>query len=400
MCYESFPFPPSTPLFPPAATVEKYLSDYTSHFKLEPHLRLNTAVLAVDWDPTISRWKVRVSGDEEHRFDLLIVANGHYRLPRYPSTPGLDAWRAKGKATHSAWYRRPEHMGNTILVVGGGPSGTDISTEMRGVADVVVHSVSNGVPEDVDGGKLKRRGRLAEFLDADEGRVLFEDGTVETGIDHCILATGYQHHLPFIPPTLLRLDVPPPAPPLPPMLYNSTYHLFPLTRHLFPLSLSFPPTRLAFLGLLKGVSPLPLMEVQVLAALKAFAQPEILDPTQEAVGVISRYEELRHKVGDSDLHIAAKWHVFAPQEQFDYRDDLHAFAGEAAQVPKWVREMYDKRDVLRAEWRDLERIGEAEKWVRGVGEGGVEDWIELMRKLLKRADERKVEIPDEDRSKL
>lgn len=408
MCYEDFLFPPETPLFPPAVTVEKYLSDYTAHFNLALHIRLQTLVKSVDWLPDSQKWKVQVESKglvEEPLYDLLIVANGHYRLPRYPSTPGLDAWRAAGKATHSAWYRRPEKMGDTVLVVGGGPSGTDISAEMRTVAHTVIHSVSAPPPhkparkvQDLDGGRFKIRGRVATFGDVREGRVVFEDGSEETGIDHCILATGYQHHLPFLPPSLLRVEVPRPAPPLPPVLYNSTYHLFPVARHLFPLVQDVPPSRLAFLGLLKGVAPLPLMEAQIRATLAAFADPSVLDTQAEAQGIVARYEHLRAHFGPaaSEAHIAAAWHVFAPQMQFDYRDELHALIGSGARVPAWVREFYDARDVLRAEWRELERAGEAEEWVRGVGKGGVDEWVELMRRVLEHAQKRpkKEEGPD------
>ncbi|KZT65312.1 FAD/NAD(P)-binding domain-containing protein [Daedalea quercina L-15889] len=400
MCYESFLFPPETPLFPPAATVEKYLSDYTIHFGLTPHIRLQTQVKAVDWLPDTQKWKVRVEAHgltEEPLYDLLLVANGHYRAPRYPTTPGLDAWRAAGKATHSAWYRRPAHMGDTVLVVGGGPSGTDISAEMRTVARVVIHSVSQPPPHkpqvqygDLESGRFKVRPRVAAFGDVHEGRVVFEDGSEEAGVDHCILATGYQHDQPFMPPTLLKVEVPPPVPPLPPTLYNSTYHLFPVARHLFPLTQTVPPSRLAFLGLLKGVAPLPLMEAQIRAALAVFADPALFDAEREAADVVARYEHLRARFGSaaSATHIAAAWHVFAPQMQYDYRDELHALIGHAARVPEWVREMYDVRDVLRREWRDLERIGEAQDWVRGVGGGGVDDWVELMRRVLKRAQDR------------
>ena len=90
----------------------------------------------------------------------------------------------------------------------------------------------------------------------------------------------------------------------------------------------------------------------------------------------------------SEAHIAAAWHVFAPQMQFDYRDELHALIGCAARVPSWVREFYDARDVLRAEWRELERAGEAEEWVRGVGKGGVDEWVALMRRVLEHAQKR------------
>ena len=38
----------------------------------------------------------------------------------------------------------------------------------------------------------------------------------------------------------------------------------------------------------------------------------------------------------------------------------------------------------------------AEEWVRGVGEGGVGEWVDMMRRLLKRAEERRAE----ERSRL
>ncbi|KAI0918604.1 hypothetical protein AcV5_002551 [Taiwanofungus camphoratus] len=393
MAYPSLSFPPSTPLFPPASTVETYLENYASHFKLTPFIRLKTIVDAVDWDAASSKWSVRVTGDEIHTFDYLIVANGHYRLPRFPTTPGLADWIKRGKATHSAWYRHPYDLGKTVLVVGGGPSGLDISAEMRTVARTVIHSITGGSPEDVDGGSLKRRGRVAEFLDVDEGRVRFEDGTVDTGIDHCILATGYQYNYSFFPPSLLHLSFPPPAPPLPPDLYNSTYHLFPLARHLFPLTTAFPPSRAAFLGLLMKVVPLPLIEAQMHAVVKVFAEPETLDTTQEAVAIVSRYEQLRARVGDSDTAIAKAWVRFVDHEQFDYRDELHAlaggpFAGDEWKVPSWAKECYYRAAVMRAEWQALEKTGEAAEWVCNVGKGGEQEWVDLMYRVLHRADER------------
>ena len=35
----------------------------------------------------------------------------------------------------------------------------------------------------------------------------------------------------------------------------------------------------------------------------------------------------------------------------------------------------------------MEGIGEAREWVKSVGEGGLEEWVELMKKLLKKVDE-------------
>jgi hypothetical protein len=391
MAYTSFPFPPSTPLFPPASTVQTYLESYAAHFQLTPLVRLNTAVERIQWRPGSKIWEVQLSCGDLLDFDFIIVANGHYRVPRYPSIPGLSKWIAAGKASHSAWYRYPHNFGEVVLVVGGGPSGHDISAEMGTFAQTVIHSTSDGVSEEV--GNLKKRGRAVEFQDG--GRVLFEDGTTESEIDYCILATGYEISTPFLSKDSIRTGFPPSCPPVPRELYNSRYHIFPLAKQIFPLQSDYPPSTIAFIGLLVRVAPFPLVEVQGRAIMKVFDDPASLDITQEAVDIITRYEKLGAEFGNNMSAISKNWHKFEELEQFDYRDELYEFveANPEARVvvADWEKEMYSKRIILRRGWRELERTGEADEWVKGVGESGTEEWVDMMRKLVK-----KVEKEDRD----
>ncbi|TFK34479.1 FAD/NAD(P)-binding domain-containing protein [Crucibulum laeve] len=394
MAFTSYSFPPSTPLFPRASVVQKYLESYADHFHLHQHIQLSTTVIAVEY--RAPKWSVWISSGETLSFDLVMVCNGHYRIPRYPNTPGIASWLNARKASHSAWYRRPHNLGDTVLVVGAGPSGQDISTEMRTAAKTVIHSFTGALPQDV--GNLKRRGRVLSF--GENGTVSFEDGSMESGVDYCILATGYEVSFPFLSPPNIIESIPPPVPPLPRELYNSTFNVFPLAKHLFPLQAHFPPTSLVFLGLLVRVAPLPVVEAQARAALRAFADPEALDGTQEAVDIICRYEDIRKQVGDSPLAIAKAWHRFEPHEQFDYRDQLSEFAEAGPtedgletsglgkiRVHEWEREMYDHKGELRSMWVKLEERGEAEDWVRGVGEGGPHEWVDFMRRVLRKAQE-------------
>lgn len=402
MAFTSYPFPPSTPLFPHATVVLKYLNDYTDHFQLRPHIQLNTAVTSVVREP--SNWKVTLSTGVVFPFDLVIVCNGHYRVPRYPDTPGIAEWLISGTASHSAWYRNPNNFGGTVLVVGGGPSGLDISAEMCTVARTVIHSVNGAIAEDV--GNLKRRGRVMHF--GEDGQVTFEDGTVQSGVSHCIFATGYEFSFPFFSSDILRSEVPPLAPPLPKELYNSTHSIFPLARHMFPLQNAFPPSSLAFLGrILMRVAPFPLVEAQARAVLHAFANPGSLDLKREATDIMMRYEGLRRRVGNDAYTIAKAWHRFEPLDQFDYRDALYEFVAPAdadteavwndeggkgntvyTKVKEWE---YINRTVLRKAWVRLEQEQEAEKWVKDVGEGGLYEWIEMMSKLAKWAEEQGVD---------
>ncbi|KAL7277351.1 hypothetical protein ACG7TL_009210 [Trametes sanguinea] len=438
MAYTSFPFPPSTPLFPPASTVLTYMKAYAAHFDLMPHIRLNAHVVAATRDHMAERWTVTTyyadtNTRETGTFNHIIVANGHYRVPRLPNTAGLARWLEAKKAFHAVYYRTPSDFGKarTVLVVGAGPSGQDLCTDLLASGRSVVHSVTGAAHEDLLNGRLKVRGRVAEYLDPSQGRVRLEDGSEESGIDCTVLATGYKVDFPFLPADLIRHAVPPPVPPLPQRLYNSTYHVFPLARHIFPLvdGSTLPASSIAFLGLPVRVAPLPLLEAQMRAVLHVYEQPESLEPTKEAIDIIARYESLRAQAaarhrpstgsstsraaassqpethesaveGDSDpaqvdpveLAIAQAWHRFEGHEQFKYRDALHAFAGYPDRVPAWEIEMYDAKGVLREEWRELERSGLAEQWVRGVGEAGgeagIQQWVDLMRRLLKRAEER------------
>ncbi|KAJ6588830.1 hypothetical protein B0H19DRAFT_1101379 [Mycena capillaripes] len=381
MCFPSFPFPPSTPIFPAAAHVQSYLESYTAHFKLSPFIRLNTPVSDVRRDA--SKWKVQLHSGKISDFDLVIVANGHHRIPRYPNVPGLENWLAAKKAIHSVWYRHPQDLGAKVLVVGAGPSGTDISTEMRAACTTLVRSISGATCE--DSGNLKIRGRLTKL--GDDGQVFFEDGSVEPDVDYCISATGYEVSLPFLSDPILRPGLPPPCPPLPETLHNSNYHIFPLARHVFPIQSSFPPTSLVFMGLPVRVAPFPVLDAQAAAILHAFANPAAFDVERESGDLLARYDEIAALVKWDPAAIARMWIRFREGEQWPYQDGLFEFAGEDFRVPQWRKDAYNAKALLRSFWVELERRGEADDWVRGVGERGADEWVTLLQKLLQAAEE-------------
>ncbi|KAJ3509220.1 hypothetical protein NLJ89_g5338 [Agrocybe chaxingu] len=332
MAFSSFSFPHSTPLFPPAATVETYLRDYASHFHLRSHIHFNTSVEDISYDgekwvmvtaPTSADGMTPQTQHQTRHFDLLFVCNGHYSVPRYPSTPGLESWLLSRCASHSVFYRNPSISGapfslgksHKVLVIGGGPSGQDIVADLHGIVGCVIHSASTH-PATHEGQDrleptLRRHGRPTRFLEVTtgKGKVEFEGGIVEDNIDYCIVATGYQVSFPFFKAQsvsrYLINSLPPSPPPLPQELYNTTYGVFPLVRHIFPFpfsdSGSTPPSpTLAFLGLLVRVAPFPLVEAQARAALSAFARPDRIDWTRESTGIMERYRTLKSQLGLED----------------------------------------------------------------------------------------------------
>ncbi|KAK7441817.1 monooxygenase [Stygiomarasmius scandens] len=440
MAFSSFWFPPATPVYPKAVYVQRYLEAYAEHYGLNSYIELNTCVETVsripdsDMAQSQRKWKVTLSTGKIEYFDFVMVCNGHYHEPRYPAVSGLEKWLETGKAMHSAWYRNPENLPGKmqkILVVGAGPSGSDICHEvaLSDAAEMVLHSISGGGGSK-DSGKIWTRGRVTEFRD-DE--VVFDDGTVEKGVDFVILATGYQLSFPFFKDSgLFKNGVPPVVPPIPEDLWNSTYNVFPLAKHLFPLASTDSPTSspdpsLTFLCLLVRVAPFPVLEAQARAVVHVFGNPHTLDPTREAVDVVSRYEELKARVSGSNTDedherrmIAHVWHKFEGHQQFDYRDELYAFADASSYpvsgpdavegisgrilVEPWEKLMCDETAILRKFWVELEKRGEAEKWLKGVGESdgaeGRKEWVGLLEKMLKAArEEEKLELKEEDHRK-
>ena len=409
MAFGSRPFPPETPLFPNAKRVLDYLKDFASHFSLCPHIKFSVSVTSVTCTSKLNhRWLVQTSTNESYYFDLILVCNGHYRIPRFPSVPGLSDWKDAQKVLHSVYYRRPLplYKTKTLLIVGHGPSGVDLSYDLNGYASKVIFSGS-GFKTCIDPNGLHLRPRLVSFGSPSTGTVTFADGSVDDGIDYCILATGYNLDVPFLQPPLIRHEYPGPIPPLPKDLYSSSYSVFALAQHLWPLQTHFPPETIAFLGLLYRVVPFPLMEAQARAALRAFGTYEKgiengsrtggIDAQAEAVDIVTRWEKLKAEEGD-ELTVVKVWHKFEENEQFDYRDHLSSFAekdtlsqhenqcptgqSEAVRSQEWEKYGYHHRLILRTTWIKIEKDGEAEKWLKGVGKSGVDDWADLMHRIV------------------
>ncbi|KAF9477948.1 FAD/NAD(P)-binding domain-containing protein [Pholiota conissans] len=391
MAFSSYSFPPGTPLFPRAAAVRAYLADFASHFNLTPYIRFNTRVQSVGWDAGTRRWAVEVSAplgngsirEERHEFDMVLVCNGHHNVPRYPLVPGLQAWLDACLAIHSIFYRNPtasipisDILHSTILVVGDGPSGQDVTSDLLGVAGKVILSSSANVSvppnhsnENASTTSIVNKPRASNF-DLEHKTATFTDGTSEK-IDYCILATGYEVDFPFfnqdvqpndavslskfhLPKSLSsKIDIDSKH------LTNSTWSVAPLVRHIIPfpgfassnlissLDESSPsPTSIAFLGLLVRVAPLPLLECQARAALAAFAHPSTMNSQweKEERALSKRKETLVGKfqarpLEDStaqtttsthqlEAFISQQWQRFEDEEQFAYRDALDVLAHE------------------------------------------------------------------------
>ncbi len=146
LAFEDFPVPDDWPDFPHHAQLLQYFHDYVNHFGLRDTITFNTRVetaAPLEGD----RWRVTLSSGEAQDYDALIVCNGHHwdaRTPEYPGT--FDGYQV-----HSHHYRDPfdpyDFRGKQVMIVGGGNSAMDISSELsqKPLADKLFISMRRGV---------------------------------------------------------------------------------------------------------------------------------------------------------------------------------------------------------------------------------------------------------------
>lgn len=385
MFYRSQLAAPSTPLFTGARAVNDYMQDYANRSDLRRYIHFDSLVVSATWDQSITQWKVIYQSKSQNDhimesvsfFDHLLVANGHYRHPFTPEVNGLQSWASSESRSymHSIWYRNPEpYRDLSVLIIGGGRSGIDLSEEISKVAKRTVHSVRSLSDQDFE--HIIQRGAISHF--SPDGSVSFVNGKREY-VDRIVFATGYQYDCSFLK------QLPVHAPTLSSdHLYNSRFHIFPLALHTFPLRAAFPPTSLAFIGVPSGVIVFTLVEAQATLAARQMSGKISLDFDHELSETLDRNKQLRLEHNNSSLDVARAWHN-VHEWQFDFLDFLWKRAGDTRRIPTWTRDLMPDGYLMRAEWQELGRLGLSESWVAGVGEGGIQEWVELMRRVIKRA---------------
>lgn len=183
------------------ADVMDFLERYSNHFDLKNHIKFEHFVLNVSPIEN-DRWSVEVKNLVDgsrsiETFDGIFICSGHYSVPKYQTIEGLKHF--KGETMHSHDYRTPESFsGKTILTIGAGPSGVDITLDLSSTAKHVFWShhapshSSNAYPLNVI-----QKPDVSQILE--DGTVQFYDGTNEN-IDLILYCTGYQYTFPFLSP--------------------------------------------------------------------------------------------------------------------------------------------------------------------------------------------------------
>lgn len=131
MTFPNIPYPKGTPLYPCHTAVRSYYENVVKDYNLEKYIHLEHNVVSAQF--ANEKWTVEFDHRGEKKvseYDKLIVANGHYKFPYYPTWDGQEEWLRSGEREieHSLWYRGPEkYAGRVVIVIGYGGSRLDIA---------------------------------------------------------------------------------------------------------------------------------------------------------------------------------------------------------------------------------------------------------------------------------
>lgn len=311
MGFSDLPWPDDSQLFPKHDTVQEYIEAYSQDVR---HLiQFETQVVDVRQDAA-EKWLVKTkpvkheSRVEEHTFDAVIVANGHFAVPYLPPVQGIEAWSQAhpGVITHSIFYRKPEHFaGKKVLIVGNSASGIDIGGQIKAFCQqpIIVSAKSVSYMQTEPPEDQVNKPAISEFIL--EGRTLvFEDGSRESNIDAVLYCTGYFYSFPFLES-------------MQPPLTTTGERVENLYQHVFYR----PQPTLAFTALNQKVIPFPLSEAQGAVIARAFAGrlplPDESEMKQWEDGVIS------------EMGSGGEFHVLQFPKDADYIDMMHDWAMSA-----------------------------------------------------------------------
>ncbi len=120
--------------FPPQQELWAYTQQVVREFKLEPHIRLNTALVSADFDEHLGIWRV-VTSKDSFTAKTVVAATGSLSRPSIPKFPGMESFA--GKMFHSAyWEHDYDFKGKRVAVIGTGASAIQFIPE---IAPKVAH---------------------------------------------------------------------------------------------------------------------------------------------------------------------------------------------------------------------------------------------------------------------
>jgi hypothetical protein len=316
--------------YPHHSSVLTYLERFAAEFDLLPHIAFGQSVtsikrrndLALDVKtPELSGcWSVTTlsaSGEvRQEDFDAVAVCNGHYSKTRVPVIDG----QFEGMTLHSHNYRNPEFCRDkTVVVLGAGASGSDISREIAQVAKRVVwcaQSFTLPITKTPAGVELHPWPKHFHG----QGPVFDDDQLIDADI--VMYCTGYEYQFPFLGGDVNEINNVDKAPTEVVVDDNWVHPLY------MDIVSPTQPT-LGFIGLPFLVIPFPLFQIQAEWFAKSLCGELVLpSPTLMLQSIDAKIDELTA----SDVK-KRHFHRLA-EKQTDYINLLASHYGRAP-LPSW-----------------------------------------------------------------
>ncbi|MBN7796281.1 flavin-containing monooxygenase [Parahaliea mediterranea] len=132
-CYSFEPNPNWSRKFAPQAEIQAYIERCVDKYGIRDRIRLNTAVVSLDWEAERGLWRARLGDGSVRHSRHVIFASGGLHLPAYPDIPGRGDFR--GPSMHSAeWDASVDFSGKRVAVIGSAASAIQLVPELARVA--------------------------------------------------------------------------------------------------------------------------------------------------------------------------------------------------------------------------------------------------------------------------
>ncbi|SCK38882.1 Predicted flavoprotein CzcO associated with the cation diffusion facilitator CzcD [Streptomyces sp. WMMB 714] len=124
----SFSFAPN-PDWPRNFSGQEHIRDYlegvADNFGLRQHIRFNSEVELMSWDPDELRWTITTGRGHQYTADFVVNATGPLSDAKIPDIPGIEGFR--GKVFHTAqWDHDYDLRGKRVAVIGTGASAIQV----------------------------------------------------------------------------------------------------------------------------------------------------------------------------------------------------------------------------------------------------------------------------------
>ncbi|MEH3157283.1 MAG: NAD(P)/FAD-dependent oxidoreductase [Gordonia paraffinivorans] len=121
-------------IYAPGRELKRYADDVARRFRVTDRTRLNTRVIAADFDEAADAWRLRTNDGDTITARHVVSATGVLTQPKRPDIAGIDDFA--GDVLHTArWDHSLDLRGRRVAVIGTGASAVQAIPEIAEIAE-------------------------------------------------------------------------------------------------------------------------------------------------------------------------------------------------------------------------------------------------------------------------